>query len=74
MRLLNEADKRDWETITAVTNWSQQDNFWKANILSAKKLRQKFPQLLAKMNSEGGRNKSYQNNDVDWDNQPETMW
>lgn len=74
MRLLNEADKRDWETITAVTSWCQQDSFWKANILSAKKLRQKFPQLLAKMNSAGGRNKPYQNNDVDWDNQPETMW
>jgi hypothetical protein len=33
-----------------VINWATSDPFWQANILSTKKLREKFDQLAAKMN------------------------
>jgi len=42
-------DKRDPETIGTVIDWCQSDQFWKGNILSTSKLRDKFPQLYAKM-------------------------
>ena len=39
-------DKRADEQIFAVMEFSQKDNFWKSNILSAGKLREKFDTLL----------------------------
>lgn len=42
-------DKRDPEEIKAVIEWCQKDSFWHANILSAKKLREKYDQLVLKM-------------------------
>jgi hypothetical protein len=44
-------DKRDPPTIRAVIEYCQRDEFWRANILSAEKLRQKFDQLTMKMHS-----------------------
>ncbi|AFM41947.1 hypothetical protein Desaci_3039 [Desulfosporosinus acidiphilus SJ4] len=44
-------DKRSPEEIRALINWSQRDPFWQQNILSARKLREKFDQLTLKMNS-----------------------
>jgi len=52
---LNRIDGRSLAEIEAVINWCQDDDFWKANILSASKLRKQFPQLLAKMNSNGSK-------------------
>ena len=43
-------DKRSPEEIEAVMTWAQQDNFWKANILSPEKLRDKYDALFMKMN------------------------
>jgi hypothetical protein len=43
-------DKRPSELIEKVIRFSQGDTFWKANILSAGTLRDKFDQLLMKMN------------------------
>lgn len=44
-------DKRDPETIRAVIEWCQEDDFWQNNILSTSKLRKQFDQLIMKMNS-----------------------
>ena len=52
---LNRIDGRSWQEIEDVINWCQDDDFWKSNILSASKLRKQFPQLLAKMNSNGSK-------------------
>jgi hypothetical protein len=43
------------EQIEAVIVWSQADEFWRANILSGKKLREKYDQLAAKMGAERAR-------------------
>lgn len=55
MRLLLDRDDATEEQVAYVIRWSQQDQFWKANILSAAKLREKFPQLVAKIRSEAER-------------------
>ena len=52
---INRLDGREWLEIEQVINWCQDDGFWKGNILSASKLRKQFPQLLAKMKSNGGK-------------------
>ncbi len=48
--LMLRLDKVEADDIAAVIEWSQQDDFWRSNILSGKKLREKYPQLLMKMN------------------------
>lgn len=52
MDKLNRIDNQDWQTIAAVLDFSQQDLFWQTNILSGKKLREKFDQLYLKMKQE----------------------
>ena len=51
-RLLREKDERNEREIEMIIRWSQQDNFWKANILSMPKLREKFDQLWLKAKKE----------------------
>ena len=46
---LHRLDGRDDQEIEAVIRWSQADEFWRANILSTRSLREKFPQLLLQM-------------------------
>ncbi|WP_078382358.1 DUF4373 domain-containing protein [Sutcliffiella halmapala] len=46
IRLTMERDKRTEEQIIYVIDWCQKDSFWKANILSVSKLREKFDQLV----------------------------
>jgi len=46
IRLMIEVDKHKIEDFRDIFRFLQIDNFWKKNILSAKKLREKFPQLL----------------------------
>jgi hypothetical protein len=48
MRKLVEIDKIDKHLAKDVMDWATKDNFWKKNILSAKKLREKFPELALK--------------------------
>lgn len=48
---LNRIDAQPWETIESVIEWCQADSFWSANILSGKKLREKFNQLTMKMSA-----------------------
>lgn len=47
-RLLHERDGHDWDAINAMVDWCQEDPFWKSNILSGDKLREKWDQLSAK--------------------------
>jgi hypothetical protein len=47
---LNRLDKQEWSDIEKVIDWCQKDSFWKVNILSANKLREKYAQLSVKMN------------------------
>ena len=42
-------DGRDMDKITAIIEWVTHDSFWKSNILSPSKLRDKFDQLELKM-------------------------
>lgn len=50
-RKLLEIDKVDKALIKDVIDWTTSHSFWKSNILSASKLREKFQDLAIKMNS-----------------------
>ena len=47
VRLMRDRDERTPEQIRFLIEWCQKDSFWKANILSTKKLREKFDTLVA---------------------------
>jgi hypothetical protein len=49
VRLMRERDGRTYEQIKFLIDWSQKNNFWQANILSTKKLREKFDVLVAQV-------------------------
>ena len=49
-------DKWTYEQIEYVINWSQNDDFWKQNIRSVKKLRIKFEELVVRIKSQGEKN------------------
>lgn len=51
-RLLREIDKRTPDQIEFIIKFSQNDSFWKSNILSMPKLREKFDQLWLKAKRE----------------------
>ena len=51
IRLMREADNLTHNDISNVFTWANKDSFWAVNILSPAKLRSKFAQLQAKMNS-----------------------
>ncbi|ARJ25067.1 DNA replication protein DnaD [Bacillus mycoides] len=53
-RLMREKDQRELQEIKDVIDWCQADPFWKGNILSPKKLREKFDQLTIQMNARKG--------------------
>jgi len=55
-RLMRERDNREPQEIKDVIDWCQADPFWQGNILSPKKLREKFDQLTIQMNSKKGAN------------------
>jgi hypothetical protein len=44
-------DKRDPSRIREVIKWCQEDNFWKGNILSTNKLREKYDKLNLQLNN-----------------------
>jgi|WetSurMetagenome_2_1015567.scaffolds.fasta_scaffold181471_1 hypothetical protein len=54
---LTRLDKRNLNEIKSVIDFCQSDNFWKGNILSTKKLREKFTTLFIKMN-DGNKSRS----------------
>ena len=48
IRLMRERDSVTHRRIAEVFLWANRDSFWKTNIMSPDKLREKFPQLAAK--------------------------
>lgn len=54
VRLMRESDGRTYEQIKFLVEWSQNDNFWRANILSTGKLREKFDTLVSHMKRKVG--------------------
>ena len=49
--LMIRRDKIDADDIAEVIEWCQKDSFWRSNILSGKKLREKYQQLRMRMES-----------------------
>ncbi|WBX80144.1 replication protein [Virgibacillus salarius] len=52
MRKLVEIDEVDKKLAKDVMDWVVNDSFWKTNVLSARKLRDKFPELAIKMKAQ----------------------
>src|SRR5690606_35133578 len=50
---INRLDGYSYDEIKQVIIWCQSDDFWKANILSTKKLREKMPTLVLQMRRRG---------------------
>ncbi|PEA02055.1 hypothetical protein [Bacillus cereus] len=61
-RLMRERDNREPQEIKDVIDWCQADPFWQGNILSPKKLREKFDQLTIQMKSRKGANNNAESN------------
>jgi hypothetical protein len=57
--LMIRRDKLDPDAIAEVIMWAQNDSFWQSNILSGKKLRQKYLQLSMKISSKGRSNHEF---------------
>ncbi|WP_300752192.1 YdaU family protein [Janthinobacterium sp.] len=55
VRLLRERDKRTHAEICELFQWAQGDAFWRSNILSPAKLREKWDQLTMKRTPLGGK-------------------
>ena len=45
MERIHRIDERSWEQITKAIHWCQEDEFWRANIMSPAKLRKHYDQL-----------------------------
>ena len=52
----NRIDKHSWEDISDVLRFSQKNAFWRKNILSGKKFREKYERLLIEMTDENRKN------------------
>lgn len=52
IRLMREQDKRNYDQIKYLIDWSQKHEFWKTVILSPTKLREQFNQLIIKVKAE----------------------
>lgn len=57
VRKMREIDKRTEQQIEFLMRWAQNDNFWRGNILSTKKLREKFDQLVMQCKNKIDKNK-----------------
>lgn len=64
-RKLVELDKRSIDNVREVLKWSQQDSFWKGNILSARKLREKYDQLKVQSGKFTKRSGGYDTSEYD---------
>jgi hypothetical protein len=57
IRLMRERDERSDEEIRSLFQWANDDSFWKSNILSPDKLREKWNQLIIKKENPNGSSK-----------------
>lgn len=55
IRLMMEQDDRTAEQIEYLIDWSQANSFWKSNILSTKKLREKATTLIRQIKAENAK-------------------
>lgn len=60
MNRLHRLDNWTYEQIEYIARWSQEDSFWKQNILSVSKLRKQFDKLVIKAKEERSETKSKQ--------------
>jgi hypothetical protein len=72
IRLMMEMDRREYVQIVKVMDWSQRSTFWKVNILSADKLREKFDRLEMQMTERGreipsGRSAEFPSEQLAWE-------
>lgn len=58
IRKMHQIDKYDLGDIKKVIVWSQRDDFWSTNILSASKLRKQFSTLYLQMTKRSGKGKT----------------
>lgn len=54
IRLMREADGRNYKEIFDVFSWANKNSFWCSNILSPKALRRQFDRLVIQMKHEPG--------------------
>lgn len=68
IRLAHDRDKRDYDKLDNMVDWCQNDDFWQANILSGKKLRDKYDRLAAQANRKFKANKQVRTKETlpDW--------
>lgn len=59
IRLMHEIDNIEYRVIKSCISWCQQNQFWHKHILSAKKLREKFPTLYLQAQEKGGARHEY---------------
>ena len=52
----NRINKHSWDDIADVLRFSQKSPFWRRNILSGKKFREKYDRLLIEMTEENRKN------------------
>lgn len=67
-RLANEVDKRSIENLEEVIDWSQNNDFWQNNIMSAKKVRDQYDKLRLQMNSSKNNNRAGGYDTSEYDN------
>ena len=53
---MHRLDGREWKNILAAIEWSQQDDFWKQNILSGEKLRKHYDRMSDRARAERQKN------------------
>lgn len=63
--LMLRRDGRDLEKIKSVIEWSQEDEFWRGNVLSMSKLRKQFDALEIRMDSKNGTTKKPRSENYD---------
>lgn len=66
VRLMNKVDNRSHREICELFQWANRDPFWQANILSPKKLREKWDQLVMKKSSTANLGRSVVTGTGDW--------
>lgn len=68
IRLAHDRDKRDYDKLDNMVDWCQNNDFWQANILSGKKLRDKYDRLAAEANRKFKANKQVRTKETlpDW--------
>lgn len=74
IRLMHEQDKRSYDKIQKMIDWSQNNDFWSGNVLSAAKLRKQYDTMAAQANNEAkGKTTGYRKKSgrvetaTDWD-------